>query len=239
MYIQGFIVPVPTDKQDAYREVAEKFWPIAHDYGATEHVEAWEADVSDGKQTDFRKAVALEDGEKVVFSWVVWPDKAAADASQEKIMTDPRMEAMGKDMPFDGKRMVFGGFEPIVEEGRTGGGYIDGFVAPVPNGNREAYREMAAKAAKVFLDHGALRDVEAWGVDVPVGEVTSFPRSVEAGENESIVFSFIEWPDEQTRNEGWEKVMADERMKPDFENMPFDGKRMYWGGFSPIVQKVA
>ena len=106
MYVQGFIVPVPADKQDAYREVAEKFWPIAHDNGAVEHVEAWEADVSDGTQTDFRKAVALEDGEKVVFSWVIWPDKATADASNEKLMSDPRMEEIGKDMPFDASRMV-------------------------------------------------------------------------------------------------------------------------------------
>jgi uncharacterized protein YbaA (DUF1428 family) len=117
MYVQGFIVPVPADKQDAYREVAEKFWPIVHDFGATEHVECWEADVSDGEHTDFRKAVALEDGEKVVFSWVIWPDKATAEAANEQIMNDPQMQAMGPEMPFDGKRMVYGGFEPLVQHG--------------------------------------------------------------------------------------------------------------------------
>jgi uncharacterized protein YbaA (DUF1428 family) len=239
MYIQGFIIPVPADKQDAYREMAEKYWPIARDNGALEHVECWEGDVADGKRTDFRRAVALEEGEKVVFSWVIWPDKAAADANHEKMMTDPRMEEMGSDMPFDGKRMVYGGFEPILNEGAPGGGYVDGFVLAVPNEKREAYTEMAATAAKVFLEHGALRDVEAWAVDTPVGEVTSFPRSVQAEDGESVVFSFVEWPDEATRNSGWEKVMADERMKPDPENMPFDGKRMFWGGFSPIVVKKA
>ena len=239
MYVQGFIVPVPADTQEAYREVAEKFWPIARDNGAVEHVEAWEADVSDGKQTDFRKAVALEDGEKVVFSWVIWPDKATADASNEKLMSDPRMEEIGSEMPFDAKRMVFGGFEPIVEEGRPGGGYVDGFVVPVPNANRAAYLAMAAKAAEVFLDHGALRDIEAWGVDTPKGEVTSFPRSVEAADDETVVFSFVEWPDEATRNEGWKKVMEDERMKPGADGMPFDGKRMLWGGFSPIMAEGA
>src|SRR6478735_9711404 len=239
MYVQGFIVPVPADKRDAYREVAEKFWPIAHDNGATEHVECWEADVSDGAHTDFRKAVALEEGEKVVFSWVVWPDKATADASNEKVMSDPRMKEIGENMPFDGKRMVFGGFEPIVEEGRPGGGYVDGFVVPVPNGKREAYREMAATAAKMFLEHGALRDLEAWGVDVPRGEVTSFPRSVEAGDDEGVVFSFVEWPDEAARNEGWKKVMADERMKPGPDGLPFDAARMFWGGFTPIVAEGA
>jgi uncharacterized protein YbaA (DUF1428 family) len=118
MYIQGFLVPVPADKQDAYREIAEKFWPIAHDYGATEHVEAWEADVPDGTLTDFRRAIALKEGEKVVFSWVLWPDKATADASRDKMMADPRMAEFGDDMPFDGKRMVFGGFEPLVVRGR-------------------------------------------------------------------------------------------------------------------------
>lgn len=236
MYIQGFIVPCLESGKQAYKDVAEKFWEIASDYGAQEHVEAWEADVSDGKQTDFRKAVQLKDGEKVVFSWVVWPDKATADACHEKMMADPRMEEFGKDMPFDGKRMVFGGFEPIVDEGRPAGGYVDGFVVPVPNGKREEYREMAAKAAQVFLEHGAVRDLEAWGVDTPKGEVTSFPRSVEARDDESVVFSFVEWPDETARNEGWKKVMEDERMQPG-QDMPFDGKRMFWGGFEPLVAR--
>ena len=235
MYLQGFIVPVPGDKQDAYKDVAEKFWPIAHENGATEHVECWEADVSDGKQTDFRRAVKVTDGEKVVFAWVAWPDKATADASNEKMMSDPRMEEFGDEMPFDGKRMVYGGFEPIVDEGKPVGGYVDGVVAPVPNAKREEYREMAAKAAKVFMEHGAVRDLEAWAVDTPVGEVTSFPRSVEAEDGESVVFSFVEWPDEATRNEGWKKVMADERMNG--MDMPFDGKRMFWGGFKPLVAK--
>ena len=235
MYLQGFIVPVPGDKQDAYKDVAEKFWPIAHENGATEHVECWEADVSDGKQTDFRRAVKVTDGEKVVFAWVAWPDKATADASNDKMMSDPRMEEFGDEMPFDGKRMVYGGFEPIVDEGKPVGGYVDGFVAPVPNAKREEYRAMATKAAKVFMEHGAVRDLEAWGVDTPVGEVTSFPRSVEAEDGESVVFSFVEWPDEATRNEGWKKVMADERMNG--MDMPFDGKRMFWGGFKPLVAK--
>lgn len=240
MYIQGFIVPVAADKQDAYRKLAEQFWPIARDHGALEQVECWEADVADGKHTDFRRAVQLAEGEKVVFAWVAWPDRATADAAHEKMMNDPRMQDFDKSaMPFDGKRMVIGGFEPLLDEGRPGGGYVDGFVAPVPTGNREAYREMAARAAAVFLEHGALRDVEAWGVDTPYGKVTSFPRSVEATDDEAVVFSFVEWPSEEARNEGWKKVMEDDRMKPDFETMPFDGKRLFWGGFKPIVVERA
>lgn len=118
MYIQGFIVPVPADKKDAYREVAEKFWPIARDYGCTAHVEAWEADIKDGQHTDFRRAVDLQQGEKVVFSWMIWPDKATADASHDKMMADERMKEWGdgSDMPFDGKRMVFGGFDVLMHK---------------------------------------------------------------------------------------------------------------------------
>ncbi|MXO76047.1 DUF1428 family protein [Altererythrobacter aerius] len=115
-YVNGFLVPVPADKKDEYRDVAEKFWDIARDYGALSHVEAWEIDVKDGQWTDFRKAVDLKDGEKVVFSWMTWPDKETADASEARMMADERMKQWGDGaaMPFDGKRMVFGGFEPIV-----------------------------------------------------------------------------------------------------------------------------
>ena len=84
-------------------------------------------------------------------------------------MSDPRMEEMGANMPFDGKRMIIGGFDAIVEEGSAGGGYTDGFVVPVPEGKREAYRELASKMAKVFRQHGATRVVEAIADDVPQG----------------------------------------------------------------------
>lgn len=117
MYIQGFIVPVPEDKKEAYRKIAADFWPIARDYGCIGHYECWEADVKDGQQTDFRRAVALEPGEKVVFSWMVWPDKATADAGHAKMMDDKRFEEMG-EMPFDGKRMIWAGFAPIFTMGR-------------------------------------------------------------------------------------------------------------------------
>ena len=118
MYVNGFVLGVPEANKDAYRVVAEKFWEIAKDYGALSQVECWEVEVPDGKTTDFRRAVKCEDGEKIVFSWVTWPDKQTADASHEKMMTDERMKDFGaedgSDMPFDGKRMVYGGFEPLV-----------------------------------------------------------------------------------------------------------------------------
>lgn len=118
MYVQGFVIPVPEDKKDAYREVAEKFWPIARDYGALSQIECWEADVKDGTTTDFRMAVKAETGEKIVFSWMTWPDKATADAAHEKMMADPRMAEQfgapdGSAMPFDGKRMIIGGFDTL------------------------------------------------------------------------------------------------------------------------------
>lgn len=120
MYVQGFVIPVPEDKQDAYRKVAETFWPIARDYGALSQIECWEADIKDGTTTDFRMAVKAEAGEKIVFAWMTWPDRETADAAHEKMMADPRMAEQfgapdGSDMPFDGKRMIVGGFAPIFE----------------------------------------------------------------------------------------------------------------------------
>ena len=114
MHINGYVLAVPEDKKEAYRKVAEGFWDIVKDFGARSHVEAWETDVPDGKVTDCRRAVQAEAGEKIVFSWVIWDDKAAADEGQAKMMADPRMAQFGGEMPFDGKRMIFGGFEPLV-----------------------------------------------------------------------------------------------------------------------------
>ena len=116
-YIDGFLMPVSaTTGEDAYRDFAAEAAPIFKEHGATRVVEAWEDDVPDGKQTDFRRAVQLKEGEHVVFSWIEWPDKATRDAGMKKVMEDPRMtpDAMGP-MPFDGLRMVFGGFRVIVE----------------------------------------------------------------------------------------------------------------------------
>jgi len=113
--------------------------------------------------------------------------------------------------------------------------YIDGFVLAVPTANREAYRAHAADALKIFKDHGALRCVECWGDDVPEGKVTSFPMAVKRGDAETVVFSWIEWPSREARDTGMAKVMADERMPKDMSGMPFDGQRMIYGGFAPIV----
>lgn len=116
--------------------------------------------------------------------------------------------------------------------------YIDGYLIAVPGGNKEAYLRMAQIAAPVFKKHGALRVVECWGDDVKHGKVTDFYMAVKAGENEEVVFSWIEWPDKATRDEGTKKAMEDPAMdacSPD--DMPFDGMRMIFGGFVPILDE--
>lgn len=232
-YFEGFIVPVPEGKKDDYRQMAASGAPLFKEFGVQRHIEAWESDVPEGKVTDFHKAVDAKPDEKVVFSWFEYPSREARDSANAKIMSDPRMKEMGNNMPFDGKRMIMGGFTAIVEEGSGAGGYTDGFVVPVPEAKREAYRELAAKMAKIFRQHGANRVVEAMADDVKHGEVTDFHRAVKAEDGETIVFSFIEWPDKQARDDAWAKIMADESMKPEGD-MPFSGQRMFWGGFEPI-----
>ncbi|HEY9554478.1 MAG TPA: DUF1428 domain-containing protein [Allosphingosinicella sp.] len=123
----------------------------------------------------------------------------------------------------------------VEEASGAKGGYVDGYLVPVPAGNQQAYREMAQKAADVFKEYGATRVVEAWGDDVPDGKVTDYKDAVKAKGDEKVVYSWVEWPSKQARDEAWPKIMEDERMKPDHANMPFDGQRMIYGGFSPIL----
>ena len=111
--------------------------------------------------------------------------------------------------------------------------YVDGFVIAVPTANREVFRQHAQAAAPIFKDHGALQVVECWGDDVPQGVVTSFPLAVQCKSDETVVFSWIVWPSRQVRDAGMKKVMDDPRME---KSMPFDGKRMIYGGFQAIVQ---
>jgi len=234
-YIDGFVLAVPTQNKESYRQHAADALPLFKEFGVARMVETWGDDVPRGKLTDFYGAVQAKEDETVVFSWFEYPDKATRDAAGQKMMSDPRMKAMGESMPFDGKRMIYGGFEAFVDERAEGEtGYIDGYLLPVPQGKKDDYRAMAEKAAAKFRDYGAVRVVEAWGDEVPEGKVTDYQRAVKAEEGDTIVYSYVEWPDKETRDKGWERMMADPDMQHDGE-MPFDGKRMFWGGFRPIV----
>lgn len=115
--------------------------------------------------------------------------------------------------------------------------YVDGFVAAVPTANREKFRKHADEAADLFKEHGALKIVECWGDDVPDGEVTSFPMAVKCKDDETVVFSWVIWPSREARDEGMGKIAVDPRMQPEHNPMPFDGKRLIFGGFVPIVEK--
>lgn len=116
-YVDGFLIPVPEGKKDAYRKLAEDAAPIFLEHGALQVVETWGDDVPHGKVTDFFGAVKCEEGENVVFSWIIWPDKATRDEGNRKVMNDPRMKMPDDEMPFDGQRMMFGGFEVLVDTG--------------------------------------------------------------------------------------------------------------------------
>jgi uncharacterized protein YbaA (DUF1428 family) len=233
-YFEGFIVPVPADKKAEYQKHANDFAPMVQEFGVRRMVENWDSDIPEGKVTDFRKAVDATPEEKIVFSWFEYPDRSARDAANAKMMSDPRMEEMGANMPFDGRRMIMGGFESLVDEGSPGGRFVDGWVVPVPSDKRDAYRALAQRNAGYFREYGATRLVEAIAEDVDHGKVTDFYRAVKAEDGETIVFAFIEWADKATRDAAWEKIMADERMRPEGD-APFDGKRMFWGGFEKIL----
>lgn len=115
--------------------------------------------------------------------------------------------------------------------------YVDGFVLPVPKTNLEKYRKMAEQAGRVWIEHGALEYVECVADDVKPGKVTSFPQSVQLKDDETVIFSWIVYKSRQHRDEVNEKVMKDPRIagcKP--EDMPFDGMRMFWGGFETFVE---
>jgi len=115
-YVDGFVLPVPRDKIDEYRKIARKAGKVWREYGALEYIECVADDVQPGKVTSFPQAVKLKPDEVVVFSWIVYRSRAQRDKINKQVMDDPRIKNMGPDsMPFDGKRMFWGGFKPIVE----------------------------------------------------------------------------------------------------------------------------
>ena len=115
--------------------------------------------------------------------------------------------------------------------------YVDAFVAAVPTNNKQKYLKHANEALSVFKEYGVLRMVENWGDDVKDGDLTSLPKAVKCEKNETVVLSWIIWPSREVRDAGWEKIMADPRMNMENNPMPFDGKRMIYGGFETILDK--
>ncbi|WP_375173805.1 DUF1428 domain-containing protein [Pseudooceanicola sp.] len=122
-YVSGFVLAVPAANKEAYVDAAKAAWALFEDYGALSNWECWEEDVPDGELTSFPMAVKRKAGEVVVFSWIIWPDKATSDRCMASAETDPRWEQLEErqTMPFDGKRMIFGGFTPIFQGGEAAG----------------------------------------------------------------------------------------------------------------------
>jgi len=232
-YFDGFVIPVARSRRDEFVDHANRMDRFILDHGARRVVETWGSNIRPGKTTDFLQAVDAEEGEDVAFSWIEWPDKATRDAAHKAM--ESNLDLMNEPMPFDGKRMIFGGFEPIVTHGEDGP-YVQGFVIPVPEGRKEDYRKMAEDAWTMFERHGANSVVEAWGEDVPHGKQTDFYRSVKAEPGEHIVFSWMTWPSHAAAKAAQEKMEGEMTMPGD---MPFDPQRMIWAGFEPVVDLVA
>lgn len=233
-FIEGFVTAIPVANREAFLDHARRAVRVFQEFGAGRIVDAWGDDVPKGETTDFYRAVAAKEDEAIGFGWIEYADRATRDAASLKMMSDPRAAEIG-EMPFDGKRMIFGGFEPVVDHGDGGrAGYVEGFVGAVPTANREKFIVHAEKAAPLFLREGALRVVECWGADVPKGKVTDFHRSVKAGDDETVIFSWVEWPDKATREAGLESLMAEMEAHMKDNPMPFDATRMIFGGFEIV-----
>ncbi|MEQ8291514.1 MAG: DUF1428 domain-containing protein [Roseovarius sp.] len=236
-YYTASVAAVPTANKQAYIDHCAEAWTLFKPHGALRMIETWGADVPKGMNTDFHDAVQAKEDETVVFAWIEWPDKAAAEAGWEKIMSDPAMASMS-EMPFDGSRMIYGGFEPVYERGKlTDAGYYQGFVLAVPEKNRQAYAEMADEGWQMFEQFGATGMVENWGDFVPEGKVTDFFRATKAEKGEMPLFSWITWPDRATCDAATKK-MQEQMSDFDMSKMPFDASRMMYAGFEPLFDSA-
>ena len=236
-YFTGMVAAVPTANRQKYIDHVGQAWPLFEKHGATRMIETWGDNVPAGKVTDFQGAVAAKDDETIVFTWIEWADKAAADTAWANMEKDPGMEVMA-DMPFDGSRMIYGGFTPIMEAGQhSGASYYQGFLLAVPQAKKDAYVTMARDAWDMFKGYGCLGIAENWGTDVPHGKQTDMYRATRAEDGEVPVFSWTAWPDRATCDAAGEKMQADMDGQ-DMPEMPFDGQRMIWGGFQTIFDSA-
>ncbi|MBM3603876.1 MAG: DUF1428 domain-containing protein [Alphaproteobacteria bacterium] len=237
-YVSGFVAAVPTVNRQAFIEHSRSSWPIFRRAGALRMVECWGEDVPRGKQTDFYRATQAKEDETPIFSWILWPDRDSCDRAWASMEAQPEAAEM-PPMPFDGSRMFWGGFRPVVEMGDSASGrYVQGFVLAVPGDRQQAYIDMARQATPMFQKFGATFQIECWGEDVPQGKQTDFYRAARAEPGEVAVFSWIEWPDRETCDAAARQMEAEMGSTP-MPDMPFDGKRMFWGGFTPVVDERA
>lgn len=234
-FLDGFLLAVPAANKDKYLALAAEMAPIFREFGATRVVECWEDFVPDGKVTDMRRAVKATPDEVIVFSWIEYPNRELRDAASKKLQEHPRMHRENDPPPFDGMRMIWGGFAPLYDAADAAApGYVEGIVLPVSTDRKADYARIAQSMAVMFRDHGALRVIDAWGDDVPDGKITDYRMAVNAAPGETIVFSWIEWPSKTVRDGAWEKINADPRM-PAPQDMVGDMQRMIYGGFAPIL----
>lgn len=235
-YVDGFVLAVPDANKEAYRKLATDASVVFRRHGAIGFVENWGVDVPQGKVNCLNSAVMRKPDETVMFSWIIWPDKATRDAGNAAVMVDPDLGGPGMEMPFDGMRMIYGGFEHLLGDALVKPGLISGTVMPVPSAQRAAFKAAASKMADLFMEYGATSVVDAWSDDVPEGKVNSFHTAVLKKPDEDIVFSWINWKDRATHDAGWEKVMADPRMDEFSPSaVGADMGRMIYGTFKPLV----
>lgn len=233
-YYTGSVAAVPQTRRQHYIAHVAAAWTVFQRHGATRMVETWGVDVEKGKVTDLYRAVDAREDEAITFSWIEWPDKETADAAWASMEADPAMQDL-PERPFDGSRMIYGGFAPVFAAGNDrGAGYLQGFVLVVPETRKDAYIALAEGAwTGAFQPGGCLGTVEAWGIDVPRGQKTDFYRATKAEDAEVPMFSWTAWPDKATCDAAAKAMEANVDVH-DYPEMPFDGMRMMWGGFEPI-----
>lgn len=235
-YVEGFVTAVPVANKEKYLQHARRAADMIKRNGATRFVECWGDDVPRGKLNDLHMAVAAKEDEAVLFSWFEYPDKATRDAANKKMMEDPAMAEMGKDMPFDGSRMIYAGFAAFNATGDGGNmGYVDGIVAPVATAKKDDYIAFSKMVDEIFIEHGATRVVDTLGDDVPDGKRTDFKRATHLKDGETVAFGWIEWPSKEVRDTAWANLRNDERMSGTSHQGVMDGKRMMFGGFAPLL----
>jgi uncharacterized protein YbaA (DUF1428 family) len=235
-YVQGFMIPVTEANKAAYKKMAEETAPIFIDHGALRIVENWDNQVPKGATTDMYLAVRAEKDERVVFSWIEWESENACNDAHEKIMADERMQNPPEEMPFDGMRMVYAGFNVLGESGDGGSlGYVQGYVAPVAKEQRQPFSNMCATMREIAIDSGALHAVDSLSYDIEDGKVTDFKRAVDAEADEGVAFGFVEWASKEAHETGSAKMREDKRMTSLGGDLPVDGKRMIFGGFEVML----